>query len=415
MPHNWLIDLLSKREELESPKKFWEWSLLCAISAVVKRNVYLRKKDARRKVINYILYPNIYVFLIGDSANVRKGPPVKMARKLVRAVNNTRIISGRSSIQGIITQLATASSNEDGSIINDSACFICASELRSSLIDDPQAIAILTDLHDGDFADEWKILLKGTGVQELKDVYITILGGSNPAYLKKSIQGADVEGGIIGRSFLVYGSTRQTINSLTGDTEGEDEGEINEDEQYKKEAEWLIEVSKLKGKFLFSIAGAKFYNEWYHEFTVKEISDRTGTFGRLHDQILKVAMLLSLSEKAELLLTKDNIEKATIMCMELAGDVSRSIMPVNGSEFSQQAATVLQELLTVSLNGKEISRQRILSKFYGDVDYLALDKVVENLQQQNSIHIRSEGRHRFYKLTQSAISLYRKFEQQEED
>ena len=240
----WLTKLLDSRSDFESPRKFFYWSALAAVSSVVKRKVYLRKRSGGRT--NYLLYPNIYVFLIGDSAIVRKGPPVKMARKLVKAVGSTRIISGRSSFQGIIKELATARTVYDEKtqkqiLYHDSSAFICASELRSSLIQDPQAFATLTDLFDGDFADEWKVLLKGTGVEELKNVNITILGGTNPAYLREVISGADVEGGIIGRSFMVYAKERQTINPLTEDVDGEDEeeDEKGEDDQYNEEAEWL--------------------------------------------------------------------------------------------------------------------------------------------------------------------------------
>ena len=173
----WLTKLLDSRSNFESPRKFFYWSALAAVSSVVKRKIYLRKRSGGRT--NYLLYPNIYVFLIGDSATVRKGPPVKMARKLVKAVGSTRIISGRSSFQGIIKELASARTVWDEKtqkqmLYHDSSAFICASELRSSLIQDPQAFATLTDLYDGDFADEWKTLLRGSGVEELKDVYITI-------------------------------------------------------------------------------------------------------------------------------------------------------------------------------------------------------------------------------------------------
>jgi hypothetical protein len=411
---NWLDNFLEARQNFESPRKFFYWSALAAISAVVKRNVYLRKKDAETRRTNYILYPNIYVFLVGDSAVVRKGPPIKAARKLVKAVNNTRIISGRASIQGILKELATAYSREDGPPITDAAAFICASEFRSSLISDPQALSILTDIYDGDFSNDWKTLLKGSDIEELKDVYPVILGGSNPAYLKEAITGADIEGGFVGRSFMVYGSQRQKINALVADIEGDDDGDDDEgeDEQYQAEAEWLKELTKLKGHFKYTREGARIYKDWYENFTTKEVDDKTGTFGRLHDQVLKVAMLLSLSRKTALVLDKSDVQDAIDSCIELAGDVNKALMPSGKSEFAAKTTVFLQEMLRSERY--EISRRKFLQKHWGDVDAFDLDRIVETMINAQWLNVRKDGKDTFYQLTDVAAEQYLHISQKRE-
>ena len=123
----WLDELIVQHSELESPQSFWYWSGLCAISAVVKDQVYLERWA-------YKLYPNIYVMLHADSG-LKKGPPVGLAKTLVKRVNNTRVISGRSSIQGILKELGTAQSTPGSGKVNAKSCgFIVASEFSSSLV-----------------------------------------------------------------------------------------------------------------------------------------------------------------------------------------------------------------------------------------------------------------------------------------
>src|SRR6478736_4398036 len=92
----WLDKLLSQHNELESPTNFWLWGGLASISAVVKDNVWIDRQI-------YKLYPNIYVMFHAESG-LKKGPPISMAKQLVRGVGGTRIISGRSSIQGILKE-----------------------------------------------------------------------------------------------------------------------------------------------------------------------------------------------------------------------------------------------------------------------------------------------------------------------
>lgn len=402
MPFNWLNDILDATSGLEPPKKFFYWSALSAISAVTKRNVSLRKMKDRSTA--YVLYPNIYTFLVGDSAVVRKGTPVKMARKLVQCVDNTRIISGRSTIQGIILELSKAYTTTTGKIRDTSSCFICASEFRSSLIADPQAMAILTDLYDGDFSDDWKNMLK-SGTDELKDVYIVMLGGSNPAYLKESITGADIEGGIIGRSFLVYANERANIEPLTDDTVEVDTDEETEMFDYKKMSQHLIAISKLKGRFKFSMDGKEVYDKWYRDFSTQKIEDKTGIMGRIHDQILKVAMLISLAKRLTLVLEKDDIVEAIRECMELAGNVNRTIMSFSGTSDMKEKTSALLQLL-LNAEDFEAPRHKILQKCWGSLDAFDLDRVVESLTEARALTQRRNGKAIYYKLTERAIQIF---------
>src|SRR5690606_28300861 len=112
-----------------------------AISAVIKDNVWLD----RAKVFK--TYGNIYVMLHADSG-LKKGPPVSMAKQLVKQVNNTRIITGRSSIQGILKEMGSAQTQPGGKVLTKSVVFVCSSELSSSIVEDKVATKILTDLYD---------------------------------------------------------------------------------------------------------------------------------------------------------------------------------------------------------------------------------------------------------------------------
>src|SRR5207245_598351 len=98
---NWLTGLINQHAEMETPSTFWRWAALVSISAVMKDQVWLSRGGA------YNLYPNIYCILYADSG-MKKGPATSLAKKLVKEVNSTKIISGRSSIQGIMKRLGTA-------------------------------------------------------------------------------------------------------------------------------------------------------------------------------------------------------------------------------------------------------------------------------------------------------------------
>src|SRR5882762_846270 len=203
-----LSTLLDSTIEYETPRAFWYWSALCMISAVVKDNVWAERGSSDNK-----LYPNIYVMLHADSG-LKKGPPVALAKDLVKRVNNTRIISGRSSIQGILKDLGTAYTVPGGKVVSKSVGFIVASEFSSSLVNDPAAMTILTDLYDRQYNEgEYRSLLK-METFSLKDPTITLFVATNEAHFSDFVALKDVHGGFIGRMFIIAESEVNTLNPL---------------------------------------------------------------------------------------------------------------------------------------------------------------------------------------------------------
>lgn len=302
---NWLQELVVQHKELESPQSFWYWGAIAAISAVVKDQVWLDRQI-------YNLYPNIYVMLHAESG-LKKGPPISMARQLVKSVNNTRIISGRSSIQGILKKLGTAYTQPGGKVVNKSVAFICSSELSSSIVDDKVATKILTDLYDRQYnVGEWQSLLKMEEF-DLKDPTITMLTATNEAMSEDFFTRSAIQGGYFARTFIIYEKERQNINSLVYPLEHRPD--------YVNSSSYLKELVKLAGPFKpfaslekgdefkykkikhgreiwFNGVGIV-YDDWYEDFVelirVQETKDSTGTLNRFGDSVLKVAMLISLA------------------------------------------------------------------------------------------------------------------------
>jgi len=180
-------------------------------------NVWLpRGQMEGSDAVYFNTYPNIYVMLHAESG-LKKGPPVNLAKDLVKraTVNGLpKIISGRSSIQGMLKELGTQFSVPGGKIINKSAAFIASSEFSSSIVEDRAAMTILTDLYDRNWNEgDWKSLLK---MEEftLKDPILTLLVATNEAHFDDFIGQKDVHGGFIGRMFVIAEKATATLNPL---------------------------------------------------------------------------------------------------------------------------------------------------------------------------------------------------------
>lgn len=417
----WLEKLLEQHSELESPMNFWLWGGLASISAVVKDSVWIN-----RHIHN--LYPNIYVMFHADSG-LKKGPPISMAKQLVKGVDNTRVISGRSSIQGILKELGTAQTKPGGKVISKSCAFICSSELTSSIVEDKVATDILTDLYDRQYnIGEWKSLLKMEQFQ-LKDPTITMLTATNEAHSADFFGKKDIHGGYFARTFVVSENKRNRSNSLLVP--------LTNPPKYDESIEYLREVAKLTGPFAplalkqadgngcnipypdrgtgeinyFTEAGL-IYQKWYDELSeetlTEDLRDDTGTLNRFGDSVLKVAMLLSLARSPELYIDPVSMQLAIDYCRTLIGNIKEMTYGKKGlSEAKHIKSLIIKELLSRPTH--QISRPMLHKKMWMHYKEASeMDEIMNSFDQSGSIKTESIGNQIIYVMPDLVAKEYAK-------
>src|SRR6266852_929817 len=215
---SWIDDLLKENDSVETPESWLYWSLMCCISSAAANAYTLRTLKG-----NLLYYPNLYIILMGESG-LGKGYPVNLAKRLLQEADITRVIAGRSSIQAIVKEGATTRSVSGKAVITDSRMAVVNGELSTAIIQDPDALTILTDLYDRNYNPSWTNLLKGDGAEKLKEPYITCLFGSSPAHFYDSIPIHNIEGGYIGRNLVIYEEKRaRDVDLLDSEEESIDE------------------------------------------------------------------------------------------------------------------------------------------------------------------------------------------------
>jgi hypothetical protein len=417
---SWLNEIVNQHEELESPKSFWYWSAIAAISAVVKDSVWI----PRGGVFN--TYPNIYVMLHAESG-MKKGPPVAMAKQLVKAVNNTRIISGRASIQGILKELGTGQTVPGGKVNLKSVAFICSSELSSSIVEDKVATKILTDLYDRSYNEgEWKSLLKMENFQ-LKDPTVTMLTATNEAMSEDFFTKSAIQGGYFARTFIIHESKRQTVNSLVYP--------LGNPPNYVLSSNYLKQLSTLNGPFSplaqitededckfrrvrqgreiwFSAVGLR-YDEWYQDFVDRvsqlESHDETGTLNRFGDSVLKVAMLLSLAEEPILRLSLTAMDTAINECEKLLGNVRRTTL----GKYGISASATLKNMVIMELYNRDnhqVSRTILMKKMWMHYQEASeFDEIMLSFNENGMILTSSVGNQILYTMPDTQVKDLHEF------
>jgi hypothetical protein len=354
-------------KDYESPTTFWYWAGLSTISAVVKDSVWIERSG------NMPVYLNVYVLLFARSG-LRKGPPIDLAKRLVRKIGQTRVISGRSSVEAIIEDLKEVQTvKETKAVLTDSCGFITASEFSSAIVRSEFALNILTDLYDRKYNEgEFGIRLIRTGKQVLKSPTVTMLGGINEAHFEDFLQDKDITGGFLGRTFIIHASDKNKINSLMFDMDQKIEEE--------KLLEHLRLIAKLKGPLIIADDGKRAYDYWYQQFYKVNSDDKTGTFERIGDSALKIAGLLSLSDGVSMEVTKAHI----IGGIEAAEKLTVSVKHVTYTIHQEESQSTIKKKILKSLVKREdhkTTRQRLLQELHGVVNAEDLTKMMDTLEQ----------------------------------
>jgi hypothetical protein len=371
--------------------------------------------------------------MLHADSGMKKGPPVAMARRLVSMVNNTKIIGGRSSIQGILKDMGTGTGYTvpGGKVVKQekSVAFICSSELSSSIVEDKVATKILTDLYDRQYnLGEWRSLLK-METFTLKDPTVTMLTATNEAMTEDFFTKSAIQGGYFARTFIVYEKDTDNINSLSVP--------LDNPPNDKESSEYLKCLANLKGAFqplgslektdifiheirnpktgrveYFSDAGL-IYEEWYRQFKsdikINRIKDETGTLNRFGDSVLKVAMLLSLARAPNMIISKEAMEEAILQCEKLIGNIRQTTLGSKGMSPTRNfKSAILRELY--EREDHKISSAMLMQKMwmhYGDT--AEFNEMMQSLEGAGLIRFEHVGNQMIIYMPDEQIRNFDKF------
>lgn len=372
---SWIHELIEDNQAVETPQSWLYWSLMFCISSAAANNYTLRTLKG-----NLLYYPNLYIILMGESG-LGKGYPVNLAKRLLQEADITRVIAGRSSIQAIIKEGATTRSAAGKAVITDSRMAIINGELSTAIIQDPDALTILTDLYDGAYNKEWVNLLKGDGAEKLKFPYITCLFGSSPAHFYDSIPQPNIEGGYIGRNLVIYEEQRsKNVDLLDSENESVDEDKFT-NYIVPKYVPKLVEIAKNKKRLIPSEEARSVFNNWRKNWRndQSKYNDKTGFVNRLPDHCLKVAMCLSLSESNDGIISKENISESINKVTSLIYASEKAAAGGGLDPLAAQTKRVVNHLISASDN--QLMRKELLVQGFGDYDPVSLDRIIDTLME----------------------------------
>jgi hypothetical protein len=279
-----------------------------------------------------------------------------------------RILASKFTPEDLISRLETI--DVRGTVVKKSAeGFMYASELTVLLSKQKYndgLIDLLTDFADA--PDSWSYSTKGGGKIELYNVLLVMLACSTSEWLGDAIPQRAFGGGFLARIiFIVQDQTKRFFDI----PEEQDEGIKNE------LISFLQKVRSTTGIFGFAESGREYYRQWYvtNRDAVGDLR-LNGYTERRPDHLLRVAMLLSISEEGDLLLSEDVLRRAESILLAVEPSMGDALNEVNSSSSGRDTIRVYKLIVQ---HDTGVSREALTNSCLQFMQPKLIDETIKGL------------------------------------
>ncbi len=387
---DFLADYQLYTSKQESPQCFHFWSGISIIAAVVGRNIWIDRGY-------YPLFTNHYTTLVSASALCRKTTAIEIALSILQEAqamlreeglggDQTTIISGKITPEAFFRAMSsrgldTLHGEEEPEIDkNDNKSrplMLVSAELGMLLSNASIAnglIDIVTDIYTCPSYREYPT--KTAGLDIVHDAFVNFISATTPSWIAENITKGVFNQGFAGRNIFVYSNTPHCLNMWPDLSRTELEAR-------QRLVAFVRDRGLLLGQMKVTEGAEQLTEDWYNSRKEKLDDDRLagGFFGREHEHLLKLAMVLAIIRSRELLLRKCDILLAMKHLNAAKSDMPGAFKDVAFQDEVREVR-IVENLLK---EFKELTRRELVQKVYYRMDADTLDKSIGELIKADKV------------------------------
>lgn len=380
---NWLDAYLEYTNETESPQSYHIWCGLATIAGALQRKVYLRWG------IGQVIYPNLYIVLVGPAGRTRKGVALGIAKDLLKQVPGVTVAPESSSgKQSTILVMKRAGVDyldpADGKTKRH--CSVTAFSEELSVFLGQSDIAYLSSLTDWyDSKDDWEYETVGRGKDSIKGVCLNLVGGTAPDWIQSMLPQEAIGGGFTSRIiFIVEERKRKIVPEHTMTTR-----EYELQEMLTRDLE---RINKLAGEIYLKGEAKEKYVEWYIEqdrrlaegFAAVPDPRFAAYCERRATHLRKLLLVCCAGRGDDLLISTRDFDRALGFLEAAERNMHKTFGGLGRARNSDATETIKDYIEKVGIT----TRKQVLTRFYRDVDAQTLNGIEETLRQMGCIRIK---------------------------
>ncbi len=321
------------------------WSGLYTLASAVKRHVFF----PRSLMGSYEIFPNLYVIFVGPSSVIRKSTTVNYGELLLHQIESINIAPSGTSASMLIGAMSETLDGSMTIVSSEFGTFIQTS--KEDMYD------VLSDLYDGKIKHDYQT--REHGMEYIPHPCLNLFAATTPDWLQEQPLYV-VGGGFSARTIYIHETTtrkRQLYYSLHWPDFVKLEKELVHD---------LHHISSLKGEFKHDCKEtADAMESWYQRSSEEETLDKIVAFhNRKHVHVHKVAMLLSLAERDDLVLTLPHFKAALALLDNVELKLPGVFAAIGKNPFGGEMEQVRNYL---KINPGKVEFKRIHRRFYQDI------------------------------------------------
>lgn len=362
------------------------FSGLVALSSIVGRRVWVDMGP-------FVYAPNLYVILVGPSGN-RKTTAMTPAKNVVRAlglpysaecVTKEKLVLDIAAAECIIKDMPPeykkfGTMSPMTCVVTELSEFLGAGGLGM--------INFLVTIYDQDYYD---IRTKNKGDSVINGPYLCLLACTTPDWITIYLKQDVISGGFSRRAIFVYESTKGSpipIPTLTPAMEA----------AWHEMMKWAKMIREsVRGPMIWDKEGREFYENWYRGNFNRQAPHPmlVGYYESKHAQLLKIATLLSLSERLDRVLTTRHLQFA----LELLGlaevNMAKVFAGLGRNELNPVANKVMDVLRAQRTQSRKVGEltqevrmipeKQLRAMFFHEANALEMDQILRHLEESGKL------------------------------
>ncbi len=354
---SWIKTYLEYTESQESPELFHVWIAISVLATALGRNVWIDRGF-------YKIFPNHYIVIIAASAECRKSVAVRIGMSLLEKAGIVEIGAERVTNAALWKWLDEAKGKGGKSEI-----FLFSDELGLTLSKDEAQKGVISTLTRAYHCPDRLInKTKTAGVDCVEMCCINLLAATTPADFSGIIPGAATGTGFTSRLHSVFQEAARPRSATLVKSRILESQLIND----------LRHMRKLEGEVKLTTDAWDWWKHWYEkEMTFPENELLDSFYGRKHDYVLKLGMLLSLSEQDDLIIHMGDLTRALIFLDQLEAFMGETYSLIGSNPYLMHADKVERQLRRA---GGALSRSQLLQKNSRQIDAEELTRIMLHLQ-----------------------------------
>lgn len=393
----WLDSFLEYVQELESPDDYKLWCGISAIGSSMKKKVFLKRGF-------YKIYPNMYIILVG-APGIGKGTSINPAVELVKKAGTANYLSDRITAERMLERLqngfphptivgTSGTTGQVVQVVGDTTATIISTELPVFLGTSDWMIPLLCEMWE---RGEFNYDTKTKGTISATGLCVSLVGACVPDYIRNLSKDstAFITSGFSSRCIFVFSGHRGTPvawPSMNGNLSVIEQSLIDD----------LKAMALLTGEFKLTQDAFTLWEDFYkNSLQVNEFeSDIVTSFkARMVSHVLKTAMILSISEKDDLLITRDNLYNSIALINKIKEKLDIAFRSIGDSPLAVGQDRILRYIEKY----KKVTFSQVFKDNMRHITYEDLIKVLGNLKLAGIVNEDLQNNKPYYTLTKKGM------------